>query len=283
MPSVYDRNMRSVSGLCALIFVLLVGAHAAAAPAPKAQVMILGVAHLVAKRDVHNSVFQDSPLSPKRQAQMTDVVAHLARFHPTKVLIEASYGEKKILDEYARYLGGHFTLGANEIYQFGFRLAAQEKNATIYPIDTWGASVYDDNSPSGKRIDAYLRAHFNDVKDPRFSVFLARSNALERNGTYLDLMRYINTDAAIRANASWYSMFDGMGREADDAGSAYTAQWYTRNTYIFSNILSVIRPGDRVVVMMGQGHEYLLRDFTQLNPNLVYVDPLQYLNAPANR
>src|SRR6185437_14339187 len=99
----------------------------------------------------------------------------------------------------------------------------------------------------------------------------------ERQGTYLDLLRYLNTDAAIRANASFYSVLDGMGRDADDAGSAYVSQWYTRNCYIFSNILSVITPGDRAVIIMGQGHEYLLREFVALNPTLAYVDPLRYL------
>lgn len=93
----------------------------------------------------------------------------------------------------------------------------------------------------------------------------------------LYLLRYLNTDTAIRANASVYSVLDGMGRDADNAGSAYVSQWYTRNCYIFSNILSVIQPGDRVVVIMGQGHEYLLREFVQLNPNLVSVNPLEYL------
>ena len=46
----------------------------------------------------------------------------------------------------------------------------------------------------------------------------------------------------------------------------------------FSNLPSVVRPGDRVVVLMGQGHAYLLREFVRLNPNLVDVDPLQYLH-----
>lgn len=93
----------------------------------------------------------------------------------------------------------------------------------------------------------------------------------------MELLRYINTDAAIRANASWYSIMDGWGQSAGNAGAAYTAQWYTRNAYIFSNILNTIRPGDRVVVIIGQGHEYLLREFARLNPNLVYVNSLDYL------
>ena len=263
------------------VFLALLIAAISAVPAParaaRAQVMIVGVSHLVAKRDVHNSVFQDSPLSPKRQAQIDQIVTRLARFRPTKVLIEADYGDAKWAQRYKQYLAGTFTLGANEIYQFGFKLAARAHNSTIYPIDTDGASLYDDNSPSGKRIDKYLMANFTKIKDPVFDAFLARSDALERSGTYLDLLRDLNTDAAIRANASWYSIFLGKGRSADQAGAAYTAQWYTRNTYIFANILSVVQPGDRAVVIMGQGHEYLLREFARLNPNLQYVDPLPYL------
>lgn len=244
----------------------------------KAQVMVLGVAHLVARRDIHNSVFEDSPLSAKRQTQIADVVRHLARFRPTKVLIEAPMADAKYAEQYHAYLAGKFTLPADEVYQFGFRLAAASGDSTIYPIDTFGPTLIDDNSPAGKRIYAYLEANLAKVSTSEDDAFEARADTLERTGTYLDLLRYLNTDEAIRANASWYSVFAGAGRNADDAGAAYVAQWYVRNTYIFSNVLSAIAPGDRVVLMMGQGHEYLQREFVRLNPNLVDVDPLAYLS-----
>lgn len=241
------------------------------------QVMVLGVAHLEAKRDVHNSVFQDSPLSPKRQAQIAAVVERLARFHPTKVLIEEAFGNPVYAERYAQYRAGRFTLGANEVYQFGFRLAARAGDGSIYPIDADGPALIDENTPTGKRIDAFLTAHFKDIRDPVFDAYVAHDDQIERNGTYLDLLRYLNTDAAIRANASSYSVLAGMGRDAGNAGAAYVSQWYARNVYIFSNITSVVRPGDRVVVIMGQGHEYLLREFVRLNPAMAYVDPLSYL------
>lgn len=256
----------------ALALLLAHPSHALAAQNAKTQVMILGVAHLVARRDVHNSVFEDSPLSEKRQTQVADVVRLLAQFHPTKVLVEKAMGDPKVVAQYQAYRGGTFTLGADEVYQFGFRLAAAAGNATIYPIDTFGPDTPDD-----PKIDAYLKAHFTTVDDPVEAKYEARQDTIERTGTYLDLLQYLNTDEAIRANASWYSIFDGMGRDADDAGSSYVSQWYTRNCYIFSNILSVIKPRDRVVVMMGQGHEYLLREFVRLNPTLADVDPLEYL------
>ena len=250
---------------------------AAVASIPKTQIMILGVAHLEARHDIHNSAFTDSPLSPKRQAQIAAVIEHLIRFHPTKVLVEATYGDPVLKARYRQYLAGKFALGENEVYQFGFKLAARAGDPSIYPIDTWGPTIVDDSSPEGKRIDAYLTANFKSVKDPISKAAEAREDALERQGTYLDLLRLLNTDADVRANASWYSILSGMGRGADDAGAAYTAQWYTRNVYIFSNILSVIRPGDRVVVIMGQGHKYLLSELAKPDPNIEYVDVLEYL------
>jgi hypothetical protein len=269
--------VRRLIPICAIVLLAIVAAPASATPPPKAQIMIVGVAHLVARRDVHNSALTDSPLSPRRQAQIADLVAHLARFHPTKVLIEATFGDQKYPDEYRRYLAGQFTLGASEIYQYGFNLAARSGNTTVYPIDTWGPSIYDDNSLSGKRIDAYFPAHFKDVKNSASDAFERSDDALELRGTYLDDLRFLNTDSSIKASASWYSTFAGMGRDAGNAGATYVAQWYTRNCFVFSNILSVIHPGDRVVLFMGQGHEYLLRELVRLNPDLIDVDPLQYL------
>jgi len=155
------------------------------------------------------------------------VVNRLAQFHPTKVLVEADFGDPKYAQRYRNYVAGKYALPANEVYQFGFKLAARAGNGT-------------DKSANGKRINAFLMANFTKIKDPVFDAFLARQDAIERSGTYLDLLRYLNTDEAIRANAGSYSIF--------------------------------ARPGDRVAVLMGQGHEYLLREFVRLNPNLVDVD-----------
>jgi hypothetical protein len=243
---------------------------------PKTQVMIVGVAHLVARRDIHNSTFVDSPLSSQRQSQIADVVRHLARFHPTKVLVEGPMESAKLEQQYHTYLAGKFALPADEVYQFGFRLAAASGNPKIYPVDTWGPTLIPD--PEATQINAYLKVHFNDVDTPSDKAYQARGDSLERTGTYLDVLRYLNTDEAIQANASWYSVFAGVGRGVHNAGASYVAQWYVRNVYIYSNILSVLQPGDRAVVIFGQGHEYLLRAQVRLNPNLADVDPLTYLS-----
>jgi hypothetical protein len=249
-----------------------------AANAPT-QVMIVGMAHFVARHDIHNSQFNDDPRSPKRQEQIAQIVDRLARFHPTKVVIEDTNGDPKIIADYAAFVAGKFVLPPGEDYQIGFRLAHASNNPTIYPADTWGPQVLlNDNTAQVKRNVAYLQKALPRVTSPGFEAYVAKSNELEQTGTYLDLLRFLNTDEAIRANASLYSVIAGLGAPPDSPGAMYVATWYTRNTYIWANILHVCKPGDRVVVLFGQGHEYLLREFARMNPNIEYVDPLTYLN-----
>jgi hypothetical protein len=259
----------------ALTFAVCGAQSAAAAGNP--QIMIVGVAHLVAKHDVHNSTFADSPLSSERQTQIRDVVARLARYQPTKVLVEETFGDPVWNQRYLQYRAGAFALQANEVYQFGFRLAAASNNPAIYPIDTFGPSLIDDSSPDAKRIDAFLNANMMTIPSAPFNALIAHQEMLERTATYLDLLRYLNTDEAVDANASSYAVLASEGQTSANAGAAYTAQWYTRNAYIYSNIMSIVAPGDRVAVIIGQGHKYLLRQFVTLNPNVTYVDALDYL------
>ena len=179
--------------LCTTALLALLGTSVRAAQIRKntqhttAKVIILGVAHLEAKNDVHNSVFEDSPLSPKRQKQVADIISRLSKFHPTKVLIEAPMGDPKYAERYQQFLAGRYSLPANEIYQFGFKLAARSKNSTVYPIDTYGPTLVEEDSPTDKRHTEFLKAHFAQVSTPAFKEVLARSNALERSGSYLVL------------------------------------------------------------------------------------------------
>jgi Family of unknown function (DUF5694) len=273
-------NLAAMNSLLRFLSVTLAFAVCSAqtpALAEKPQIMIVGVAHLVSKHDIHNSTFTDSPLSAARQEQIRDVVMRLARFQPTKVLVEEPFGDPVWNQRYLQYRARTFALQANEVYQFGFRLAASCNNPAIYPIDTFGPTLIGDDSPDAKRIGAYLTAHFASIASAPFNAFIARQDVLEETATYLDLLRYLNSDEAVDANASFYAVLAGEGQLSANAGAANTAQWYTRNTYIYVNIMTVVQPGDRVAIIMGQGHKYLLRQFVKLNPNVTYVDALDYL------
>lgn len=67
----------------------------------------------------------------------------------------------------------------------------------------------------------------------------------------------------------------------DYAGPDLVATWYRRNLRIMANLRRAIRgEHDRVLVVYGQGHIPLLRQFTADSPDLCLVDPLPFLIDP---
>lgn len=59
----------------------------------------------------------------------------LRKFKPTKIAVEAAYGDAKINERYERFLAGNYTLTANEIDQIGYQLAKQLNHKQLYPAD----------------------------------------------------------------------------------------------------------------------------------------------------
>ena len=68
--------------------------------------------------------------TPKRQAELQQLVEQLIRFKPTKIAVEAdTRWDAKLQAEYNAYLKDDFQLERHEIHQVGFRLAKQMEHS----------------------------------------------------------------------------------------------------------------------------------------------------------
>jgi hypothetical protein len=247
---------------------------------PHRRIMVVGVAHLVAKKDLHNSGFDD-PLGAERQKQIAEFIGRLAAFRPTKVMIEALYGDTKVEEQYQQYLKGSYELGANEIYQFGFRLAGLSKNTGIYPIDSRGFPF--DFEAVKKSAEQNRQSAVLDEAEAETSPLRIREKELVEKGTMLDLVRSLNTDEAIDRNASWYLYVARIGSGSEYPGADLVSNWYRRNLHIFANIMRLAdSPDDRVVVFIGAGHVKLLREYVKLSPDLEFVEPTLFMGKTAS-
>lgn len=78
-------QIASLLWLSTLVLISLAQTPASSAPA---QVMVLGTYHFGNPgQDLHN-MKADNVLTPKKQAELADVAARLARFKPTKIAVE---------------------------------------------------------------------------------------------------------------------------------------------------------------------------------------------------
>jgi hypothetical protein len=231
-------------------------------------VAIVGAYHFVSKANVVNMQVDD-PLSPARQAQIKELVNRLSAFHPTKVVLEQTSGTSDLEQHYQDYLHDHWTLQASENYQIGFRLARQLGLPRIYLIQVDASLDFD-------AVDAYAKAHdqtyLMEAGRQLTERLIRRATEIQSKGSVLDVYRYLNSEAAIRLNDSSYTHLCRIGDDGNFVGADLVSAWHQRNLRMFAKLSRLTGPGEHILVLYGQGHAYLLRDFIRQAPDMKLVD-----------
>lgn len=250
-----------------------------------ARIMILGAYHMSNPGLDQNNVNADSVLSERRQAEIADLVNSLARYAPTRVMVEHPRSDGQLQRNYTAFREGRYTLTHNETNQIGFRLAAQANLDRVHPIDfpMFMSGLRPDE------IDGSLPARpAPPPPDPSAPPpaapappELSEEDRLLRSMTVSQYMRRENDLEALARNHSGYmNLFDFNDQNpAIYERSDRLVNWYRRNVRMFANIARHSRPGDRVFVLVGAGHLHHFRDFAIASPRFCLVEPFDYLPA----
>ena len=240
----------------------------AAAPV---QVMVLGMFHMANPgHDLHNQKVPDV-LAPEQQAQLAKVAQALAGFKPTR--IEVEWDKQTASERYPKFLAGKLAPSRNEVVQIGFRLA-QLAHAEVSGIDVDGDFPFDAvqswATAHGKRkeLDAMGAQVEEEVQ--------AHAKALAERGIAGEL-RLINDPSAIARGHQFYRALLQFGDGDQQPGAKLLTAWYERNFLICARLAQEVKPGDRVVVMFGAGHAFLLRQCVSEMPGWKLVEPNDYL------
>ena len=250
----------------------------ASAATPQAEVLVLGSYHMDNPgRDLHNTK-ADNVLAPKRQSEIDELTAVLARFRPTKIAVEWDAGEQERLDRvFGEYETGQRPLTRDERQQVGTRLAKLAGLKKIYAIDTmW-------DFPYGSLIN-WAKANGRSAELEAIDRMGAEQTRADEefllSHTVLEMFRRLNSAEWVASNAAIYARMGHFGDDNDPAGAHLLTRWYERNTFILTSLLGIIEPGDRVLVLDGAGHQTLLRRFIADDPTLK-LRTLDELLAPA--
>jgi len=277
------KAIRFSAYLVALVLVGLLHGRAADANVPSPDnkfangqaaisVMVVGVAHFGNPgRDLHD-VRVDDVLSARRQAEIQKVVDALARFRPTKILVE--WSASQAAKEYAAYRAGTSSPSRNEVVQLGFRLARQMGLPEVAGVDVPGDFPYESLQ---RFAEAHGQTALLEKTDAGWAMQIQELDHVLQSGSIRDLLRFINSPPWIERSQHPYRLLLNIGQGPTQPGADLLAAWYRRNFYISANVVQAVHPGDRVIIFYGAGHAFLLRQLVSEMPGWILVEANSYL------
>ncbi len=265
------------------IFIFAIAAVAAlmtAGNASATQVMILGMYHMANPgHDIHN-LKADDVLVEKRQRELADVAAALAKFKPTQVAVESTVenGAPTKVAKYHDYLDGTLAESRNETVQIGFRLAKTMKLPEVWGIDVDGDFPYDEVKKFADNGHPQLARQLEEMGADVERMLKGLADTL-KDGTVAQGLRYMNDPRRIADdNSKFYRSMLLYGAGTEQPGAALLSAWQARNNAICARLVQLAKPDDRIVVVYGSGHAYLLRQCVSEMPGYKLIEANEYLH-----
>ena len=261
-------------------------------------IMILGSGHLANPGADAYNFRMDDVLAPKRQREIEQLVAQLKEFRPTKIALEIDERfDAETQANYQGYLKDIYKLERGEGDQIGFRLAKQMEHPKVYCVDYFPEQdpffpeAFDSNLMD---IDKFAEEHNQEHLLPSVEDFFAGSDVEfheEEDGkvwieplkykSLIDMYIQGNEPEGRRAEHQLYLQMAQVGLKDQYPGANWVGHiWYTRNLKIFVNLTRITESSDdRILLIIGGGHVYLVQHFLQASGNYIVESPLEYLGG----
>lgn len=239
------------------------------------EVMLFGVFHFSNPGHDVISVDQIDVSTPQNQAYLDSLAGRICAFRPTAILLEFDRDrELEVRSRLASYVDGEDELGINEIYQIGFRVAKTCGVTSLSGFDEsevgWrGDLLFEYLENSETQLQEALEEEIERLQE-------VEARAQRELGLRQLLVR-ANDPEQDRVNKDFYLLTNAAGAGAGFEGADATARWWHRNIRMYANIQRHATPGERILVVAGQGHTSIIRDFLRIDRRIVAHDIHPYL------
>jgi len=260
--------MNSFRYLLMVCFMLITGLAGAQAPA---RVLLLGTFHFE-NPGLDVAKFEDANvLSPRRQAELNELIERLKAFRPTKIFVEfPPESQARVDSAVLNYKRGALKPRASEMHQLGYRLAKELNLPTVYGVD-YRQSDFPFDSLVKMMTGAQQFALLGAMKRSIDSIQNAFNAALKTH-TLRELLLDANSARTRAFQVNGYYQFLEAGPADHHVGAFLTSEWWRRNMIIAANILKRLTPqDDRILVIFGSGHTALLHELFQNHPRVQVV------------
>ena len=258
----------------------------------KATIMILGSTFFTNPGINVFNVKMDDVLAPKRQSEMEQLVSQIKEFRPTKIAVYADErSDAEINANYQGYLEGTYELTRSIDNQIGFRLAKQMGHPKLYCVADWP-----ERRPILDEVDRSLLdyATFAETHNQEHFLWSVSSSGVkvraDVDGTVwvereeyeplIDMYIRINDPEQMFADHQSYLRTARIGLKEQYPGANWVSHWwYAHNLKNFVNLTRITEStDDRILLIVGAGHVYLIQQFLEESGDYIVESPLQYLD-----
>jgi hypothetical protein len=237
--------------------------------------MVLGVFHFANPGQDVIQTDQIDVLKPESQTYLTGLAERLSQFEPTAILVEVTPDrEDSVNQEYRDYLSGTLELADSELHQLAFRAARASDLKRLYGFNDTGVHwnsgdlfdrIQSSEASLGKELEKTLDRLTQDIHEAHSTLSLR------------ELLIMANDPGWDRRNKDVYLLTNVVGAGGGFVGADATARWWQRNFRMYANIQKHAKPGERLLVIAGQGHTAILKDLLAIDHRIVSEDPVPYL------
>lgn len=247
---------------------------------PIAQVMVVGMFH-----------FNEKMLSENNQENLKTLLKTLSNYKPTKVVLELEPAmSKKINENYSAFLKDSFDISNryNEVYQIGFKLAEQLKHDRVYLFDNQTEFIgslgnfRDADDPfSFQKFSDYAQSNdngfYNRYEKELIGTFDANLKLLNDLPPYERIV-LMNSDKHTKINAQRMHMYElRVGIQKNWVGPDWVGRFYQRNLRMAGNILKIMEPKDKILILVGDNHKWALDGMFNKIPDIDLVSSWEIL------
>jgi len=245
-------------------------------PKEKAKVLVVGTFHMdYPGLDAFKTSEEDKidVLVEPKKSEVTELVEYIKKFKPNKIAIEA-FDRWNATEKLKQYKNGDHRDKRDERYQLAIRIANELQLDTIYAIDS--GSMTDDL----EKIDSsYTKALFKDfdfqsedVYNQYYKDWYEEEDKIIPKVNLLDYFKHINSKESHQYGYGAYLIGDFKLDNLMGA-DVISSWWYNRNLRIFRKLqLITENPNDRILLVFGNGHAAVLRQFLEASPEYEFVE-----------
>ena len=228
----------------------------------ESSVMVVGTIH-----------FSQYEMKPQDRKALDKLVERLALYQPTKIMLEwEPKHQDSVNKEFTGFLNDEFAIDGlrNEAYQLGFRIGKVVGLTELHLFDDQTEYIGSLEDFSFDSMFKYANLNDKGFYDKHEKTMIENYAFNQAIYSSLDIYHHVallNSPRAQRANSQRMHMYENrVGVQDTWIGPDWLGRWYQRNLRMSSNVLKVSSPGDRILIIVGDNHKWVLEEFFNAIP-----------------